>query len=224
VKSDSVTIAGQDVPIDYIISQRNKRITVRYCVKKQSIVVRMPQKTKKTLALELILNNTPYFEKFIVAKRILRPGDCINLLGQEYALLGQKSFRNYCEIQGDQIISYYITGLNLNENVKSIARRMLLTYLQTQVPVRAAQISETFNEVSVKNMMSRWGSCSSQRNLNFSLNLAFVPLKCLEYVIVHEVCHLKYMNHSQKFWDLVGQLFPDYKKAREILKKSIITL
>ncbi|MCA9386358.1 M48 family metallopeptidase, partial [Candidatus Dojkabacteria bacterium] len=66
---------------------------------------------------------------------------------------------------------------------------------------------------------TNWGSCSSKGNLNFTWRLIFAPLEILDYVVVHELCHLKEQNHSQRFWDLVAEQVPDYKKKRIWLKK-----
>ncbi|MDX9971084.1 MAG: M48 family metallopeptidase [Candidatus Gracilibacteria bacterium] len=72
---------------------------------------------------------------------------------------------------------------------------------------------------SVRNQSSRWGSCSSRAHLNFNYKLLFLPLRLAEYVIVHELCHLKEMNHSDKFWKEVSRIFPNYRELDRELKK-----
>lgn len=74
------------------------------------------------------------------------------------------------------------------------------------------------NEVRVKRMRTQWGSCSSNKNLNFNYKIYFLPEELQDYLVVHEICHLKEMNHSAQFWKLVGQAIPDYKQKRKILK------
>lgn len=76
-----------------------------------------------------------------------------------------------------------------------------------------------YRRVSVKNQKTRWGSCSSDGNLNFNYKIALLPRKFARYVIVHELCHLKEMNHSKRFWDLVAQTIPDHKTIRREMKK-----
>ncbi len=76
-----------------------------------------------------------------------------------------------------------------------------------------------FNKVSVKNQKTRWGSCSRKRNMNFNYKILFLPDHLRDYIVVHEICHLKELNHSQKFWSLVGETFPDYLKIRKELRK-----
>jgi predicted metal-dependent hydrolase len=71
-----------------------------------------------------------------------------------------------------------------------------------------------YGRVSIKNHKSLWGSCSRQGNLNFNYKIALIPQRFSDYVIVHELCHLKEFNHSKRFWDLVAQTIPDHKIAR----------
>ncbi|MBP6880316.1 M48 family metallopeptidase [Candidatus Saccharibacteria bacterium] len=74
-----------------------------------------------------------------------------------------------------------------------------------------------FNQVAIRDQSSRWGSCSSLKNLNFNWKLLYLPEKLIDYVVVHELCHLKEQNHSKNFWALVAETTPDYKKLRKQL-------
>ncbi len=76
-----------------------------------------------------------------------------------------------------------------------------------------------YNRVSVKNHTSLWGSCSKRGNLNFNYRIALLPLTHADYVIVHELCHIKEFNHSKKFWDLLAQTIPNHKQIRADLRK-----
>lgn len=73
-------------------------------------------------------------------------------------------------------------------------------------------------KVRIKNIKYAWGSCSSNQNITISLQLAKKEEKIIEYVVLHELCHLKYMNHSKQFWDLVETYMPEHKTYRKILK------
>ena len=61
------------------------------------------------------------------------------------------------------------------------------------------------------------GSCSSKKNITINLNLALKPIECIKYVVLHEMCHLIYMNHSKKFWDLIESKMPEYKQYKKLL-------
>lgn len=76
-----------------------------------------------------------------------------------------------------------------------------------------------YNKITVRRQKTRWGSCSSKKNLSFNCALLLYPEELLDYVIVHELCHLKFMNHSKEFWAEVGKYMPDYKRRRALLKK-----
>ncbi len=77
-----------------------------------------------------------------------------------------------------------------------------------------------FNKINIKNQKTRWGSCSRKGNLNFNYKIALLPERLADYIIVHELCHLKEFNHSQKFWNLVAVAIPDYLEIRNELRKS----
>lgn len=77
----------------------------------------------------------------------------------------------------------------------------------------------SYNRVAIRNQRRCWGSCSSNRNLNFSYKLLFVPPCLADYIVVHELCHLKEMNHGPNFWKLVEEHMPDYKERRAHLRR-----
>ena len=70
----------------------------------------------------------------------------------------------------------------------------------------------------MKDLSSKWGSCSSLQNINLNWQLIFLEESLIDYVIIHELMHLREMNHSPRFWNWVGKYYPDYKKARKLLK------
>lgn len=76
----------------------------------------------------------------------------------------------------------------------------------------------TLRKVFIKSLKSRWGSCSERGNLNFNYLLVFLPSRVQDYLIVHELCHLKEFNHSPAFWALVAQTLPDYRALRTQLR------
>ena len=78
-----------------------------------------------------------------------------------------------------------------------------------------------FNRVAIKNNKSRWGSCSKKKNLNFNYKVVFLPENLVEYIVAHELCHLKEMNHSRRFWNWVEKFVPDYKERRRALKNFL---
>ena len=76
------------------------------------------------------------------------------------------------------------------------------------------------NFITIRNQKTRWGSCSSKGNLNFNCLLMLTPPEVIDYVVVHELCHRKEMNHSGAFWAEVEKVLPDYKEQVKWLKEN----
>jgi len=77
-----------------------------------------------------------------------------------------------------------------------------------------------YNRISIRNQSTRWGSCSSDGNLNFSYKLIFLTPEEQDYIVVHELCHLEEQNHSRNFWSLVESILPEYKKAHRSIREK----
>ncbi len=97
-----------------------------------------------------------------------------------------------------------------------------LEYIPKRVIFFSMQMKVYFGNVTIRNQKTRWGSCSSKGNLNFNCQLMRMPPEVIDYVVVHELCHLKEMNHSKAFWEEVEKVMPDYQKHRDYLKKQRI--
>ena len=89
-----------------------------------------------------------------------------------------------------------------------------------RVKYYAGIMGVTFGKITIKNQKTRWGSCSSKGNLNFNCLLMLTPDKVRDYVVIHELCHLKQMNHSKMFWAEVEKVMPDYKVYRQWLSRN----
>ena len=92
-------------------------------------------------------------------------------------------------------------------------------YLPGRLRELAAQHGFTVNQVRIKHNVSNWGSCSVKGNINLNLNLMRLPQDLQDYVMLHELCHLRYMNHGAEFHALLESLCPNYKALRKQLKE-----
>ena len=84
----------------------------------------------------------------------------------------------------------------------------------------ARQIGVTYGRITVRDQKTRWGSCSQTGNLNFNFRLILAPSEVLDYVVVHELCHRRQMNHSAQFWQEVAQVLPDYRERKAWLTEN----
>lgn len=125
-----------------------------------------------------------------------------------------ESYRNRKQVSGNDLSVQNATHYQEHKE----AARTLVTEL---VHSYNEYYGYVFNRISIKNLSSRWGSCSSKGNLNFHYKILFLPESLQNYLVVHELCHLKELNHSSSFWKLVSETIGDYKKREKELKKII---
>ncbi len=97
-------------------------------------------------------------------------------------------------------------------------RRQAKAYLPGRLAELAAQHGFSYNQVRIKHNVSNWGSCSAKKNINLNLNLMRLPEELQDYVMLHELCHLKYMNHGKEFHALLESVCPDHKTLRTRLR------
>lgn len=97
-------------------------------------------------------------------------------------------------------------------------RQQAKRYLIPRAEELAVKYNFSVTRYSLRQQKSRWGSCSSKGTISLNINLMKCPSEVIDYVIVHEFCHLRYMDHSQKFWREVEKYIPEYKKLRKQLK------
>ncbi len=155
-------------------------------------------------------------------------GEFIRVFGQDFKLLffrearkgitGKVTKENYVELR----IPQDADELLVQEAIGKLLSRIFSSLFKKEVVDRVnyfnqTYFQETIDTIRLKNNQSNWGSCSSKRNINLSSRLLFAPLPVLDYVIVHELAHLKEMNHSPRFWKLVEDVMPDYKEKEKWL-------
>lgn len=105
------------------------------------------------------------------------------------------------------------------EQVKELENQAV-EYIPKRVKYYAEKENFVYNKITIKNLVSRWGSCSTKGNLNFNCLLMLTPDYVIDYIVVHELCHLREMNHSEKFWAEVEKIIPDYQRAELWLKQN----
>lgn len=103
--------------------------------------------------------------------------------------------------------------------IRALAKKAL-DYIPERAAYFAKRIGVDYGRITIRNQRTRWGSCSSKGNLNFNCLLMLTPAEVIDYVVVHELCHRKEMNHSKAFWNEVEKVLPDYKRYVKWLKEE----
>lgn len=106
------------------------------------------------------------------------------------------------------------------EQLEKWYRKEAALIFQEKAEEFAARLQVSFCDIRIKDQKSRWGSCSSKRNMNFNWRLLMAPEPVCDYVIIHELCHLVHMNHSADFWQLVESICPDYRQYKRWLRDN----
>lgn len=106
------------------------------------------------------------------------------------------------------------------EEELQVLRQQAKMVIPDRVAHYASQIGVTYGSVTIRSQRTRWGSCSSNENLSFNCLLMLAPASVQDYVVVHELCHRKQMNHASGFWEEVARILPDYQERRHWLKEN----
>jgi predicted metal-dependent hydrolase len=155
-------------------------------------------------------------------------GDSILLFGETFKLKIVPSDRYFIQLKDDKIIELEFRENNnplliraIFENWLKLTAKKELTSRFQEALVKYSDYGFTPTEFTVRTMKKRWGSCSSKGKITISYDLLRIDKKFSEYVIVHELCHLKQHNHSGNYYKLLSEVYPDWKKVREELKKYL---
>jgi predicted metal-dependent hydrolase len=153
------------------------------------------------------------------------------LLDQESISIFNDNFKiyRYANQENKIGIDFKLKTISLPENYSEkdkfkLAKKIIIHY-QILVERRIRQlnkltIDKTINYVDIKNNHSSWGLCSSKGEITISLNTLFAPIWVIDYIIIHELCHLVHHDHSTQFWHLVERYYPKYKTAKKFLKEK----
>lgn len=156
--------------------------------------------------------------------RIFKDGETLFFRGEEFPLYRTCDPNSLPVEFRDK--AFYISDERRGREIETLEvwySRQLYYILRDTLPEWAKKIRVAPRKISIKSVKTLWGSCSAKGSITFSSRLALVPPPLLEYVVVHELVHMKHMNHSDKFWLEVEKQLPDYKERRADLKKDGIS-
>lgn len=118
----------------------------------------------------------------------------------------------------DSITIRLPAGSDAQAELRSWMMKEAAAYVEKHLPVLAERLGVEYGRVLVRDVRSRWGSCSRKKNLGFNYRLMMLPPDVAEYLIVHELAHIREFNHSKRFWKLVAAACPDYKEKEKKLR------
>jgi len=146
------------------------------------------------------------------------PGEKFWYLGQQYPLKLTTQQRPLLELDG---------AFHLARGAQQRAQEVFIEWYREETRRISADLIQQYsqshkfnlNRVRITSAKTRWGSCSGKGNLNFTYRLSMAPLSVMEYVVVHELVHLKIRNHGSAFWNVVASIMPDYQEHRDWLNR-----
>ena len=231
-KNHRITLEGKT--IEYILT-KTKRKTIGISVGvEMGVKVAAPKGMTKQQIEEVILKNSKWILEKLQdmegkkqTKAEFKAGESFSYLGKEYIL--EVIEINNREKEGVEIeglvaptMRLYIHS-NTQENIKKVLlnwyRHEASRILKERIEILGGKTGLYPLSVVIKDQKSRFGSCSSKKNINLNWKLVMAPMEVIDYVVLHELCHLKEMNHSKEFWNLVESFMEDYKERRKWLKE-----
>ncbi|HLP71482.1 MAG TPA: SprT family zinc-dependent metalloprotease [Bacteroidales bacterium] len=198
-----------------------------------SVTVRVPYRTPEKTILKMVNDKASWIQKHSEKFRnrisenppvSYSDGDKHPFRGKSFALRIEKSSKPYCRFL-DENIEIGTAYPDKSEAVRYILQQGYRREANFIFPSTLKRILEErspygfqVTRLNIRSMKSRWGSCSNKGVISLNTELIKLPAVYLEYVILHELCHLKHHNHGEGFYMLLEELFPDWKKVRKELK------
>jgi len=239
---EELIINQRKIPITVRRSHRAMRLRLQIDSEKPELVLVIPRYALGIQIESFIKKETPWIEKHwakALKKAKLRPkhhqkdGDIYFYFGEPLTLrlIPSVSWNPAIRVNGSMLEISLHEATTVSDGKKAIIKIIQDFYVKKAEEVIHDRL-QFFNEhyklkykrVTFRNQKTRWGSCSSDKNLNFNWRLIMAPIEIIDYVVVHELCHLKNMNHSAAFWRLVAEAVPDYKERRKWLKENNMLL
>ena len=232
-----IEIKGQSIAYGSRTSKRAKGISVRYSLSKGLEVVYPPgprQPSPESLLLERSDWIISAIDKLAEARarlpsRHYREGETFLFRGASYKLRLEKDSsrsRIAARLTGDCLALSLPDSVQLTDSqtisaaVLDFYRQQAKCYLPRRLGDLAKRHGFQYEKVRVKNQKTRWGSCSIKRNINLNLRLMMAPDEAIDYVIIHELCHLRELNHTPAFWALVESCCPEFRHWQAWFKQN----
>ncbi len=211
--------SGRHIPVNIIKSARAKNIKLK--VRPSGVVeLVLPKRVSLKNGLAFLQSEQGWIAnavKDIEPSVAFEDGAVIPILGKPHTICHTPhSKRGVWAADGKILVSGDLP--HLPRRVRDWIRREAKIQLTLKTTYYCSLIDEPVRRITIRDQKSRWGSCSSAGNLNFSWRLFLMPEEVLSYVVAHEVAHLRHLNHKKEFWDLTEKLFPEMERAKKWIK------
>lgn len=221
-----ITLQGEEIPYLLVRVQSRKRLSL--LVDGQGrLQVRTPLRATVRQTEQFIRDNAPWVlqrlahvQQTNAAKPALQEGSLLPFLdGAVQLRYGAEQIRSCFQV-GDQlwVADRHRDQPELTELLERWYRKEARRYLPIRLEAWSARMGMTIARLSIRSQKSRWGSCSSKKTISLNWRLICLPTQVGDYVMVHELSHLRHMNHSPEFWTLVASYLPDYVACRRQLR------
>ncbi len=151
---------------------------------------------------------------------VLQAGSVITYLGEQCFVAYARAKREKVELNNGVLTLFLKSEANAAKVLQKWFAGQAGQLAGQRVSLLSSIVGVEVNRVRIKNHRSRWGSCSTNKNLNFNWRMAMAPLDVVDYLVIHELVHLKHFNHDTGFWEEVQRFCPGYAKHEEWLKKN----
>ena len=201
---------GEQIPVIVKNHRGARNVTLRPKIGgKPEIHISKPWTTSTNFVLKFLESKRKWVEKIFDSapkKEKIIPGMSIEIFGRMVLLMHDEKSRGNCYMNNDKTIICIGGGADMFERrVRDFIKNELLTEIKAIIKTTPREYWP--NHITLRDTSSRWGSCSSTGNISFSWRLAFAPYEVMRYVVMHELSHRKYMDHSKEFWANVSLLY-----------------
>jgi predicted metal-dependent hydrolase len=204
----------------YRRSPRARRMSLRVDPKGGGVVVVMPDRASAAAAERFVARHAGWVMHQLARLPAPVPfadGAVVPVLGRALTIHHAPQARHGVRLEGDAVMVAG-AGEHLARRTRDFLKGVARRELTRRAHLVAAQVDRRPSRVTVRDVSSRWGSCSAAGALSFSWRLILTPEWVLDYVVAHEVAHLVHLDHSPRFWAVVGRLVPDVEAARAWLR------
>lgn len=206
-----------------IVKSKRRKKTVSLKVKDKIVTVYAPSNTSDKFIHNFLSEHKDWVNKQLstqVTKLPIQQKTSILYFGNRVNLKFIKGTKKSYFNSLNNTIYIYLKGNNYKNALLKFLKAELKNYIINYITNYINKIEGNYKKITIKNVTSLWGSCSKANNLNFNFRLIFTPKPIINYVIAHEVAHIVHKNHSKKFWNLVENLYPNYKEAKKFINKN----